>query len=296
MREHGQQRALEFFSRYELGVSSFIRAFYGSESAGERIITELKKNGLIKLADYLHPKKFNRERVYVPTAKAATFKTMAKGYSDKFPEKVIKEMLRFSFNAAVKEHAGLIRREIDDVLALSVCPQDTREMKHPEHIFLGKEHVRPDIPISGYKYDKRTFYFVVEIDRATEPGESDDPNRHKTIRSMVRQYRDIIKNEIFRTQYGVSNFQIIFATISPHRIKTFFKYVESECDEEIRHLFLATTVVDFMSCDPLPAPTGHMFTRNYERWDGSQFNMKEFLWTSKERVPSLTKLNSDKTS
>ena len=280
-----QLAILRLLRRYEVLPSTYMVAGYGKPQGAERLITLLNHNDYIEVVpgSTRHSKVYNRPRVYQLTQKGEQLLGATESWreSDHFKHKFLRCVAQFSFDLAPKEVPGLRLLTLDDILARPQSPARTRAARNPSSFSVAGHEVRPDANLFGFEYRGRYFYLHgFEIDRGTEtrtPG-TESGYRRKNITRMIRAYTAYVAHGQFRALYGISNVSIAIICTNASSLRSIVHVLDRECEStQVKDRFLFTTIPDFSGPDPFLPPSAHLFTRDWERWDGSRFNIQRFL-------------------
>jgi hypothetical protein len=298
---------LDLLQTYELLPADYLMAAYDKPEGAQRLITLLNHNGYIGIveASTRHMRVYNRPKVYELTPKGIQLLKDKDRWRDRvwerdhFLHKFLRTLVQFSFDIAPKEVPGLTLRTLEDILAHPRCPDATRHEERPSYFVAAGHQIRPDGELFGYELNRRYFYLHGhEDDRGTETRGRSNIYGKKTITAMIRGYAEYLDQGMYQTRYGIRNVSIpIICTTYPDLL-AIFEVIKREVPSEQWPRFLGKVIPDFTSMEPFPKPTGHMFTEDWLRPDGSRFNIHAFMatgeptWTSTEPARSLGKSSS----
>ena len=107
-----------------------------------------------------------------------------------------------------------------EILGRQKCPIATREARNPFAIPYdasdGQRHLIPDA-LFGLEYGNGACFFALETDMGTEQ-HRDNEIKNATIVRKLRGYRQIVREETFKTWYGLPSPQVLIATASVVRM------------------------------------------------------------------------------
>ena len=119
----------------------------------------------------------------------------------------------------------------------------------------------------------RHYFFCpgVEADCGTEPIDSCDLARSSIYKKFML-YLAIEAQGIFRAHFGFPNFYVPIITTNATRLASMVKALERITNGAGSQMFLFKTFPTFTSFEPVPAPSGHMLTEDWQRAGRPPFN------------------------
>jgi hypothetical protein len=221
----GTPRELEvlgLLQTYDLLPSHYIRTALGNSGYVPDLLTNLRKGHYIgfpemepeeRLAHILRNRKYVNQiwpRGEALLARHGLWHGKPRG-NDHFKHKLLRSQIEFSLDWAAYEVPDLRVITPAEVLAHKNCPPATREDKTPWRI-PPKPCLEPDIT-RGYALDGHFIFFHVEVDRNTEPGDSE--SKRQSIRDKIQRYVAYLRAP---NRFGFKSEPfILFATIDAAR-------------------------------------------------------------------------------
>lgn len=185
-------------------------------------------------------------------------------------------LIQASFELGAKQH-GLEIISPQDILNHPNCPAATRYEKSPWRVPIAytydrhaiEHHVESDGEFFGlarWSDGVRTALLFpgFEADRRTEPLEPEDYDR-PSIKKKFIAYREIARQRIYQSRYGLPNAIVPFVTINETHKRAIMRVVEKLTDGKGSKLFIFKSLPNFASFENFPPPTGHMVTEPWER-------------------------------
>lgn len=112
-----------------------------------------------------------------------------------------------------------------EILNRLKCPSETREARNPFAVpYSASDGQRLLIPdaLFGIEYSNGACFFALEADMGTEQ-QRDNESKNATIVRKLRGYRQIIRDESFKSRYGLPSPQVLFVTPSVVRMHNIFE-------------------------------------------------------------------------
>lgn len=205
---------------------------------------------------------------------------------DHIKHKITRSHFLYSFLIAPKEIPNLILRTPDEVLARA--PQATQDAETPFRIPLPgypiKKHngdpveLVPDSKIMGYEYTqpdgwKRHFFFVMEVDNATETADPTDQDTSKNLARMIRQYAYAFEHGLFHDRYGIENITVLIYAKGEGRARTVLDLIRKYAPDYSE--FFAVKAFK-----TIPPPSAHAITEPWQQVDGT-LSIMEILQTQR---------------
>jgi Replication-relaxation len=221
---NGSPRELELLDllrRYDILPSDFIYKATGNYHATRTLLTRLTKGGYIGFPELPYQEKL----AYIPRNSNYVYELKAKGKAllalkncwrdrsrgnDHFKHKLLRSKAEFAL-----DHCALRILYPEDILAHPNCPQSTRNERYPWHITASKPSLAPDIT-RGFEYQGSYAFLHVEVDRGTEPEETE--NERQSICRKLERYQSYLENRVYYKRYGLTGAPtVLFLTISDLR-------------------------------------------------------------------------------
>jgi hypothetical protein len=193
-----------------------------------------------------------------------------------FAHEVMLCQIMASFEFGARE-AGLRFVTWKHILTSKHTPETTRQEAKPWHIpvrinvdgKLEQIHVVADGQFFGIRRifeNENSYVFCpgIEADCGSEPVEASNFARSSIYKKFVA-YREIIKQDIAYTRYGLPNLLVPFITTTRIRMQSMMKLLERMTDGKGSEEFLFKTFPSLTSFEKPPSPSGRMLTEDWER-------------------------------
>jgi hypothetical protein len=203
--------------------------------------------------------------------------TPPKCYHRNFAHELMVSRITVSIELGIRANRFLRLISWSEILANDKTPHATRHAVRPERVpvtyEIRGERYRTDVCADALPFgiersgsDGRSFLFFpgIEADCATEPVETNDPERSSIFKKFAA-YRAIVSQDIHRTHFGFPNFFVPFITTNSARMESMMKLLHRITDGKGSKIFLFKTFPAFTSVAKPPASTGHMLTEPWQR-------------------------------
>jgi len=160
-----------------------------------------------------------------------------------------------------------------DIFSHEKCPSETKAAHNPFVIPYSidkTEHtVIPDGLCAIAHREHGVSFYAIEADRNNEPIETSNLARSSYAKHL-HGYRYILRNELYKTHYGVPNMQVLNITVSELHMMNIMAHLKKTTSERARHLsgahpFLFKAVPSLGRRVNKPPPTGHVLTESFRR-------------------------------
>ncbi len=160
-----------------------------------------------------------------------------------------------------------------DIFSRDKCPPVTKAARNPLLIpyELDKaEHALIPDGLCGISHRERgVSFYAIEADRNNEPIEASKLSRSSYARHLLG-YRFVLRNELYKTHYGVPNLQVLNITVSERHMLNIMAHLKKATTEPARHLsgahpFLFKAVPSLGRRINKPPVSGHILTESYRR-------------------------------
>jgi hypothetical protein len=171
-----------------------------------------------------------------------------------------------------------------DILQSRNLPDETRHSPKPYNIPVTATlngtaiatHVAADgapFGIARMAGDQAAYFFCpgIEADCGTEPIDTSDFQRSSLYKKFVL-YLAIEAQGIYRSHFGFPNLYVPFVTTNTARLGSMMRLLERITGGAGSKTILFKTFPAFTSFQPLPPPSGHMLTNDWQRVGHSPFN------------------------
>lgn len=157
----------------------------------------------------------------------------------------------------------------EEILSHPGCPAATKEMANPMAIPLfvaGPDKAIVPDDLFGLEYPSSGFrFFAVEIDRNTESIERKDQSQN-TFGKKITGYLDILKNQTFKSHWGLPNLHVLTITTNANHGLNILKHVSKQDQPRFNDRFA-------MACEP-------SFGTNWRVPRGVLSHLLEQPWTT----------------
>jgi hypothetical protein len=160
-----------------------------------------------------------------------------------------------------------------EILGHEKCPATTKAAHNPLLIRYTLDNVEhaliPDGLCGIFHRDQGVSFYAIEADRNNEPIETSKLTRSSYARH-IQGYRYVLRNELYKTHYGVPNMQVLTVTVSEthmHNIIAHVKKVTADRANRLSggHPFLFKAVPSLGRRINKPEVSGHVLTAPYLR-------------------------------
>lgn len=294
---------LQLLNRYRYLPSTYIRAFlahwgFPSKYYTDRFTLLRHEGGLIDCPDASWGAANARQRpaVYMLTKtgerelkRCGLYRPLTKT-GEGFKHEFMRCLVEASFELGAIE-SGVRLITAPEILAHPSCPQSTRRSKTPFEIpdvsytFVSpsghrKSRTRKiahDGEPLGFAFGDRTVFTPGrEIDRDTEPGDSEDPFR-TSWRDKFLSIRQADRDDLYRKRLGIPNNFIPFVTIGPYPMRHMMDILDDATNGRGSKIMLFTHIPDFTSFETFPPATGWALTSDWQRVGHEPFNFLRAL-------------------
>lgn len=162
-----------------------------------------------------------------------------------------------------------------EIFSGEACPDATKAQRNPLLIPYEIDRVEraliPDALCGVAHRDNGVNYYAIEADRNTEPIDSPRLKRSSYARHLAG-YRHVLRRELYATQYGVPNMQVLTITVSETHMLNIMSHLRRVAAERVPHLsgprpFLFKAVPSLGRRINKPPVTGHILTTAFSRID-----------------------------
>jgi hypothetical protein len=160
-----------------------------------------------------------------------------------------------------------------DIFKHEKCPAATKTARNPFLIpyTLDKvDHTLIPDGLCGIEHRERgVSFYAMEADRNNEPIEASKLARSSYARHLVG-YRFVLRNELYKTHYGIPNMQVLNITVSEMHMRNIMAHLKRTTAEGARHLsgahpFLFKAVPALGRRINKPPVSAHILTEGYRR-------------------------------
>ncbi|GAA0298189.1 hypothetical protein GCM10009087_05000 [Sphingomonas oligophenolica] len=170
-------------------------------------------------------------RAKVALAERGTIACFSPKRSDPFLHRLMQACVVASLEISAPAK-GLRYISREEILAHPKCPQATRDTQNPLAISLIGAEQKVLIPddLFGIEYPGIGFrFFALEIDRNTESIERRNL-RQSAFGAKVAGYLDILRNQTYRSHWGVPNLHILTVTTNRTHERNIIDYIKNRAD------------------------------------------------------------------
>jgi hypothetical protein len=197
-------------------------------------------------------------------------------------------LIQASFEIGASTH-GLEFIAATDILGHPNCPTATRREAEPWAVpvafdYSGKriaQHVESDGAFFGLARTTAggrvaLIFPGFEADRRTEPLAPHDYDR-SSIKKKFCAYREIIRQRIYQSRYGLPHALVAFVTVSESHKRAMMNVLSDLTDGRGSKVFIFRTLPNFASFENFPPPSDHMIGEDWQRVGHPPFNILKEL-------------------
>ena len=160
-----------------------------------------------------------------------------------------------------------------DIFNHEKCPSATKAAHNPfliPYSLDNSDHALVPDGLCGVAHSQRGIsFYAIEADRNNEPIETSNLAR-SSVRQAYPGLSVVLRNELYKTHYGVPNMQVLNITVSELHMLNIIAYLKKATAESARHLsgphpFLFKAVPSLGRRINKPPATGLLLNENYQR-------------------------------